>query len=276
MEEKLFVPKWNYEKDIDYSSIDKKKVADNKFLFDLLSIASFIEITSDTYAKNLSEYYKDNTEAVQWLQGEWEKEEVQHGTSLKAYVMHVWPEFAWEEAYEIFLKNYLPLCNFDAFQPSKGLEMLARMVVETGTATFYRAVEDYARKLNEPVLEKLAHYIYKDEVNHYSYFDRYFQYYNSVEKKGRTEIVKVILQRLHEANSEDVETGFRAVSQVVNGGEFDPKSFEVFKDEISKMAKKHYPYNMAIKMMLHPVSINKTLESTMVPVIRGGMKVLGV
>jgi hypothetical protein len=276
MSEKSFLPKWDYEKDIEYGAIDKAKVRDNKFLFELLAIGSFIEITSDTYAKNLSEYYADNAEAVEWLQNQWEIEEVQHGKALKAYVEHVWPEFNWEEAYSLFLDEYLPMCKTEAFQPSKGLEMLARMIVETGTSTAYRSIESYANELNEPVLEKLAHFIYKDEVNHYHYFDKYFRFYNSTEKKGRKELVQAILQRLREANSEDVETAFRAVYRVSKGQEPTPKDFEAFKENVSKMAKKHYPYNMAIKMMLHPLSLNKTLEATIVPVLRGGMKILGL
>ena len=47
--------RWDYKKDIDYNAIDMQKVKDDSFLFKLLTIASFIEITSDTYAKNLSE-----------------------------------------------------------------------------------------------------------------------------------------------------------------------------------------------------------------------------
>ncbi|WP_345978865.1 ferritin-like domain-containing protein [Sulfurimonas sp. HSL3-2] len=268
--------RWDYKKDIDYNAIDMQKVRGDSFLFQLLTIASFIEITSDTYAKNLSEYYDDNPKAVQWLQEDWEKEEIQHGEALKRYVLHVWPEFPWQKAYERFLELYLPLCNTGSFQPTRGLEMLARMIVETGTSTMYRAFEDYAKSLDEPVLAGLTHYIYKDEVNHYSYFDRYFKYYNQSENLGRKEILQVIVQRLKEASSEDIEMGFQSIYEIQNDAVFDRSSYELFKKELNKLAKKHYPYSMAIKMTMQPLNLNKTLETTMVPVIRGAMKVLGI
>lgn len=154
--------------------------------------------------------------------------------------------------------------------------MLARMIVETGTSTMYRAFEDYAKNLKEPVLAVLTHYIYKDEVNHYSYFDRYFKYYNESENLGRTEILKVIVQRLKEASSEDVEIGFQSIYEIQNSTDYDPASYETFKIKLNKLAKKHYPYSMAIKMTMQPLNLNKALETTMVPVVRGAMKVLGI
>ena len=154
--------------------------------------------------------------------------------------------------------------------------MLARMIVETGTSTMYRALKGYAETLEEPVLAELTHYIYKDEVNHYSYFDRYFKYYNQSEKSGRKEILKVIVQRLKEVSSEDIEMGYQSIYEIENNGVYKPESYEAFKRELNKLAKKHYPYSMAIKMTMQPLDLNKAVEVTMVPVIRGAMKVLGI
>jgi hypothetical protein len=268
--------KWDYKKDIDYHAIDVAKVKENRFLFHLLTIASFIEITSDVYAKNLAQYYEENTEAVKWLKEIWQREEVQHGEALKAYVQHTWPEFPWEKAYDRFLELYLPLCNVGEFQPTKGLEMLARMIVETGTSSMYRAFEEYAQSLDEPVLAHLSHLIYKDEVNHYSYFDHYFKYYNDTEQQGRKEILKVIKQRLKEAAGEDIEMGFRSIYETEHNEPFEPAFYEAFQKELNRLAKKHYPYAMAIKMAMHPLHLNKAVEVSMVPVIRGAMKVLGL
>ncbi|WP_345978161.1 ferritin-like domain-containing protein [Sulfurimonas sp. HSL3-7] len=267
---------WDYQKDINYSAIDVAKVKENRFLFHLLTIASFIEIASETYAKNLSEYYQENAEAVAWLNDRWEKEEVQHGKALKAYVAYVWPEFPWQKAYGRFLELYLPLCSVDALQPTKGLEMIARMIIETGTSTMYRAFEDYAKSLDEPVFAHLSHLIYKDEVNHYSNFNRYFNYYNQSENSGRKEILKVIVQRLKEAGTEDIETAYQSIHETKDSGRFDPASYDAFKKELNRMAKKHYPYPMAIKMIMHPLHLNKAVEATMIPVVRGAMRVLGV
>lgn len=221
--------KWDYKKDIDYNAIDTAKVKENHFLFYLLTIASYIEITSKTYAKNLSEYYSDNPEALRWLNSSWEQEEVQHGNALKSYIEHVWPSYPWEKGYERFLELYLPLCAVSSFQSTKGSEMIARMIVETGTSTAYRAFEGYAKSLDEPVLAGLCHRIYKDEVNHYSYFDRYFSYYNKDERLGRKKIFKVIADRLKEASSEDIELAYQSIYETENKAPFEARYYEKFK-----------------------------------------------
>ncbi|MGZ5208759.1 MAG: hypothetical protein ACXWB0_07055, partial [Sulfuricurvum sp.] len=59
----------------------------------------------------------------------------------------------------------------------------------------------------------LSHNIYKDEVSHYSYFDHYFKYYNQSEKLGRRETLKVILRRLKQINSEDIEIGYQSLHE---------------------------------------------------------------
>jgi hypothetical protein len=270
------MPKWDYRKDIDYDAIDVERIKENDFLFTMLTIASFIEITSETYAMNLAEYYRDNPEAVAWLTTTWEKEEVQHGKALRAFVEHVWPEFPWERAYERFLQLYLPMCNLEALQPSQALEMVARMIVETGTSTLYRALESYATDLGEPQLAKLCHFIYRDEVNHYSYFDRYYKIYNEKEHRGRKAVLSVIVQRLKEADGEDIKMGFQAIYETRHDRKFDPEAFEAFHKQVGDMAKKYYPYSMAIKMMLHPLRMHKAVEATVTPVVRGALKVLGV
>jgi len=47
--------RWDY-KDIDYESINCENISGNEVLFQLIVIASFIEITSDLYEKNLVEF----------------------------------------------------------------------------------------------------------------------------------------------------------------------------------------------------------------------------
>ena len=268
--------RWNYATDIDYSKIKKDKVENNEFLFSLITIASFIEITSDVYAKHLSEYFSDNQEAVEWLQHKWEKEEVQHGKSLKKYVNIAWGDFDWERAYQLFLKDYLPLCGGEKYQPTKAKEMLARMVVETGTSTFYKSIEAYLNELDEPVLSEIAHNIYKDELEHYRYFDKFFKFYNENEKNKKSDIIKVIYSRLREANDEDTYLAFNAIFKIRNGKKCHRVDYEEFKKTIHGFAKKYYPYNMSIRMLLHPISLNKMLEKTMVPTIQAAIKILGI
>lgn len=262
------MPRWNYERDIAYDKIDKTKIKDNDFLFKLLTIASFIEITSDVYDKNLSEYYKDNKEVVQWLNSVWEVEEIQHGKALKRYINEVWPEFNWQEAYERFRKNYLPLCKLEALEDTKAKEMIARMVVETGTSTAYQAIAAYAKDLGEPILEQLAKNISKDEVYHYEKFEEVYKYYKEKEKLSTTEIIKLLYKRAKEINNEDIRIAYEALEA--------NESYEDYMKEVQKFAKKYYPYKMAIKMFVRPLGLSKVTENIVATSIQPIFKILGI
>ncbi len=267
--------RWHYE-DIDYSKVNAKSVHEYNFLFYLITSASFIEITSDVYEKNLAYFYSDNPEVVEWLANVWEPEELQHGKALRKYVQHAWPEFDWESAYKRFRDEYLPLCTLDEFQPTKAKEMLARMVVETGTSTFYKAIEKFSKDLDAPILGQIAHNISKDEVYHYDVFYDTYEHYNQKERLGRDEIVKVIYDRLKMVDGEDAKIAFKAIFESVENRPFEDRYYEEHKKNVSKFAKKYYPYNMAIKMLLQPLNLNKTVEKMSVPVIRGALKILGI
>ncbi len=259
--------RWDYTK-IDYDTIKCDKVAANEILFQLIAIASFIEITSDLYEKNLVEFYEGDLSLVEWLANTWEPEEIQHGKSLKKYVQTVWPRFDWDDAYSKFRNEYGALCTLDEFQPTRAKELLARMVVETGTSTFYKALQRYAQDLQEPVLTEIAANISKDEVYHYEIFEDGFQKYNQEEKLSRTEITKVIYARLKEANDEDVSIAFKYIHP--NG------SYEAFKKEVKHFAKIYYPYNMAVKMLMRPLKLNHYIEKATASTIEKALKVLGI
>jgi hypothetical protein len=267
--------RWHYE-DIDYGSINKEAIKDLDFLFYLLTSASFIEITSDVYEKNLAKFYSDNPELVAWLENVWEPEELQHGKALRKFVNTVWPRFDWESAYEKFKEYYLPHCTLDEFQPTKAKELLARMVVETGTSTFYKAIENYSKDIDTPILGQIAHNISKDEVYHYEQFEEGYRYYNEQEKLGRDEVIKVIYDRLKEVDGEDARLSFQAIWEVRENEPFEERFYEEHKKKVALFAKRYYPYNMAIKMLIRPLDLNKTVEKVTVPMVRGALKVLGL
>ena len=267
--------RWHYE-DIDYASINTEAIKDIDFLFYLITSASFIEITSDVYEKNLATFYAGDRQIVEWLANVWEPEEIQHGKALRRFVHTVWPEFDWEKSYHRFLDLYLPHCTIEEFQPTKAKEMLARMVVETGTSTFYKAIENYSKDLQTPILAQIAHNISKDEVYHYDMFEKIYQKYNEEEHLGRDDIVKVIYDRLKEVDGEDARLAFRALWEERENTPYEDSYYEAHKKEVSRFAKKYYPYNMAIKMLLRPLRLNKTVENISVPVIKGALKILGI
>src|SRR5260363_135648 len=118
---------WRIE-EIDFDRIDLRRATANEDLLLLVCAASFTESGSDLYTRNLVDYFNDDPEVSRWLAAHWECEELQHG---------------------------------------RALEMAARCVVETGTATLYRAIHAWA---DEPVLKEITDHIRSDEVRHYKYF----------------------------------------------------------------------------------------------------------
>lgn len=244
--------------DIDYASIDVEMVRDNRTLFYLLTAASFIESGSDTYAGNLATYYAHVPEAATWLARHWESEELQHGFALRRYVEHVWPEFDWPRGYQRFFDEYSQTCSIDNFERSHALEMAARCVVETGTATYYRALEQAS---DEPVLRDLTRRIANDEVRHYKHFFRYFNALNGQERIGRARVLGALARRLLEIKNEDAEIALRNVLRVERNQEDVPeRDVRALNSQCSAVVRRNLPLEMTVKMLLRPLHLHAGLE----------------
>lgn len=250
---------------ITYGALDRSRVQFDRQLFYLLSSASFIEITSDLYTRNLVEFFGDDRETVDWLKNGWEPEELQHGLALKRYVQAAWPEFDWEEAYRCFFTEYSSTCSMEALEPSASLELVARCVVETGTSSFYRMIGEAS---DEPVLKELAGRIAADEVRHYKHFYRYFCKYCARERPGRLAIFRTLLGRTTEIQSEDAFIAFKHVCLTQNPQrEFDPRDYDNYRRGIKRLAKEHFPQEMATKMILKPLGLGPAAGRIIVPVV---------
>jgi len=244
--------------DIDYASIDIASVRDNRTLFYLLTAASFIESGSDTYASNLSTYFADVPDAAAWLAQHWESEELQHGLALRRYVAHVWPEFDWQRGYDRFFAEYSKTCSIDNFEPSQALEMAARCVVETGTATYYRALEQASA---EPVLRDLSRRIANDEVRHYKYFFRYFNTLREREQLGRRKVFVALARRLLEIKNEDAEIALRNVLRIEQGREdVAEREVRALNSRCSAVVRRHLPIEMTVRMLLRPLHLHARFE----------------
>jgi rubrerythrin len=260
--------RWHYEQDIPFEKIEKERVHANRFLLQTLAIASFIEITSELYDSNLGEYYAGDDETVAWLHETWEPEEVQHGQALKRYIETVWPEFEWQRHYDRFVQEYAPLCTVEALEPTRAREMLARMVVETGTSTLYKMLASYAKELREPVLEKLASLISKDEVYHFEMFEKVFEKYKAEEKLGKKEITSILYKRLKTVNNEDVKIAYEVLEC--------EEPYNDYLEKVSAMAKKHYPYKQASRMFIRPLGLHPSMERLIAGTVAPAFKMLGI
>ena len=255
---------WSVE-DIPYHTLVHDRVRDDRRLFYILASASFIEITSDLYTRNLVEFFRHDSEIVDWLEGNWESEELQHGAALKRYVQTAWPDFDWEAAYRSFVAEYSRICTLDQLAGTRALEMAARCVVETGTATFYRMLSELSR---EPVLKRLAAEISADEVRHYKHFYRYFLRYRRLEQPGRAAIFRTLLNRATEVETEDAFYAFKAVCLGRNPDTgFRKRDYAAYRDSVVQLAKHHFPHEMAIKMLLKPLDLNPMVGRAMVPAV---------
>lgn len=267
--------RWNYQT-LAFDLIDTNKIQNNHFLFYTLCGASFVEITSDIYEKNLTEVFGDDDTTGIWLRDTWEPEEIQHGNALRAYIHHVWPSFDWDRAYAGFRQEYAELCTIEAFQPSKAREMLARIVVETGTSTFYKGYSRYAHHIGEPVLAELLELISKDEIYHYDQFTALFKSFNRDEKLGKDSILTSYYQRLKEAGDNDLEIAFKHAYKVRENQIFERSAYDAFRQELKAFASEFYPYTMAVKMLIKPLELNSILEKATIPVVRSGLKMFGI
>ncbi|WP_029045842.1 ferritin [Cupriavidus sp. amp6] len=244
--------------DINFQAIESERVRSDRDLFYLLVSASFIESGSDTYAGNLATYYARVPDAAGWLSEHWEAEELQHGLALRRYIEQVWPEFDWEAGYARFFDEYSETCSIDQFEPTEALEMAARCVVETGTAAYYRALEQAS---DEPVLRDLARRIANDEVRHYKHFYQFYNRFAGSERLGRMRVFRALARRLLEIKNEDAAIALRNVLRMERGVEEIPdQEVKALNSRVSALIRKNLPIKMTVKMLLRPLHLHSGVE----------------
>jgi rubrerythrin len=244
-------PVWRVD-EIDFASVDPRHRSDTT-LFYLLATASFVECGSDLYTRNLLTYYRDDPQIADWLSNVWEREELQHGAALRAYVQAVWPEFDWHEAYQRFMADYAQAASPDAFEATPHLELAARCMIETGTTSLYRMLYEYAQ---EPVLRQVLAHIRDDEVNHYKHFLQYFRAGEKVEGRRRLRVAWAIGRRVRESRADDAWIAFRHAFEVSNPGRICRRSdFEQWQTQWQAIMRRTFPFRTAADMLLAPLAL---------------------
>jgi hypothetical protein len=260
---------WRLE-DVGIDAVDAAGVRDDETLFYLLVSASFIETASDLYTRNLLEYYGADPDASDWLVNHWEHEEIQHGRALRAYVAAVWPAFDWAEANRRFFAEYSRSATPDAFERSPALELAARCMIETGTATYYRMLHDYA---TEPVLKRILHHIRSDEVRHFKHFLAYFRAYEARERNGRLRTLVALARRVREATGDDGWIAFRHAFEVRRPGRACTREdYAAWMAKINRLARASYPFKMAAEMLLSPLALRGRLRDLVARALAAGMR----
>jgi len=248
-----------------YQALERERVKDNALLLYVVASASFVEITSDVYTRNLADFFHGDADVVAWLKLAWESEELQHGRALKRYVEIAWPDFDWNGAYRNFLAEFIRFCSVDQLAQTRALEMAARCVVETGTASFYRALAEMSP---EPVLGKIAAAISADEVRHYKHFYRYFRRYRDAETPSRAAVFAALWRRLRMTGGDDSFIVLKHVYSAYHPGEpFDTGVYRRVRRECRSLVRDHIPHEMGVRMLLKPLSLGPRIQRMTLPVI---------
>ncbi len=258
--------------DIPYHAIERAAVEGNELLLHIIASASFVEITSDVYTRNLIDFFRGDEEVTDWLGRAWESEELQHGGALKRYVEAAWPDFDWDDAYRKFIAEFMQFCSVDQLAETRALEMAARCVVETGTAAFYRALAEMSP---EPVLRRLAAAISADEVRHYKHFYRFFQRYREREQPSRVAVARTLWARIGEVDAEDAFYAFKHVYLGRNPqAEFREDDYAAFRARLRPLVVRHFPHRMASKMLLKPLGLSAPVGRLVVPAVASASRLL--
>jgi hypothetical protein len=233
--------------------------------FYLVAGASFMEATTGIYTGNLVEQFAGDAEITGWLEEHWLPEELQHGTALRHYVETAWPEFDWPRAYGPFVEEFRAICERDAVEDRKSLEMASRCVVEMGTASYYTTL---ARASPDPVLSLLARRIVEDEVRHYKHFYRFFRRYREVEETGRGSVLPALWRRLRMTAGDDSFTALKHVYLGRHpGAGFDRAMYRGIRRRCASRLDGYFPHRMSVLMLLKPLDLPHGAHRVILPIV---------
>jgi hypothetical protein len=127
----------------------------------------------------------------------------------------------------------------------------------------------------EPVLRELAARIGADEVRHYKNFYRFFLRYRKSERPGRVAILKTLYSRAMEVDNEDVHIAFKHVFLAGHPqAAFQERAYTDFRDGVRRIAQRHFPHDMAIKMFLKPLQLAPSLGRFVLPPVTSATRLL--
>ena len=186
----------------------------------LVKAAAMVEFNGGDYATYLNRVFADDLE-FQAVATAWAQEEVQHGRALARWAKLADPSFDFESAFKRFTAGYA--IDVDVEQSIRGSrcgELVARCIVETGTSSYYAALNEAT---DEPVLKQICRNIAADELRHYKLFYTYLQRYLDREGLNGWQRLKVTLSRIGE--SEDDELAYAYFAANHPGETYDRKRF---------------------------------------------------
>ena len=193
--------------DIPWDSFDPRRV--DPELVRIVKAASLVEFNGGAYAHHLCLVFADDPE-FQETARRWGEEEIQHGRALAKWAKLADPSFDFDSATTRFQEGYK--VDFDSDRSRRGSrsgEMIARCIVEIGTSSYYSAMREAAA---EPVLQEICRRIAADELRHYRLFYKNLDRYLARERLGRTARLRIALQRVAEAEDDELAYAYYAAN----------------------------------------------------------------
>jgi rubrerythrin len=175
----------------------------------LVKAAAMVEFNGGDYAAYLNRVFADDPE-FQAVANEWAQEEVQHGQALARWAKLADPSFDFESAFKRFTAGYsIDVDVEQSIRGSRSGELVARCIVETGTSSYYTALNEAT---DEPVLKQICRNIAADELRHYKLFYTYLRRYLDREGLNGWQRLKVTLSRLGESEDDELAYAYFAAN----------------------------------------------------------------
>jgi hypothetical protein len=192
--------RWTLES-IDWTRFNSARV--DATLLAVAKTASLVEANAADYVLYLRNVFADDADFLTLID-QWGIEERLHGEALGRWAEMADPSFNFKLACHHFRAGYQFDLHLDqSVRGSRSAELIARQVVETGTASFYSAIRDACE---EPLLKDIAGRIARDEYFHYALFQQHFRRTQKTVPMSLLAKLKVALKRFGEA--EDDELGY--------------------------------------------------------------------
>jgi rubrerythrin len=201
---------WTLE-DIRWEDFDASKVDPD--ILRAVKAAAMVEFNAPDYVTYLCNVFADRPDVKEAIH-KWGTEEVQHGKALARWAELADPSFSFDEAFKRFREGYsIPVDAIESVRGSRGGELIARCVVESGTSSYYTAIKDAT---DEPVLKQIAANIAADEFRHYKLF--YDQFNDLGETPPSTlDRIRVAVGRVSEADDDELACAYYAANTPADG-----------------------------------------------------------
>lgn len=175
-----------------------------------IKAAAMVERNGSDYGVYLSRVFADDRQVIEDIE-RWSQEEVQHGMALGRWAQMADPSWDFDVAFARFRAGYrLPLDAEKSVRGSQAGEMMARCIVETGTSSYYSALQDAT---SEPVLKQICGRIASDEFRHYKLFYDHLERLHAREGLSKLRRLWIGWGRLAESEDDELAYAYFAANE---------------------------------------------------------------